>query len=156
MKKNILVMLVLLFIPLGSFGQKILQDRMYGDSIRFLMTSFIAFRNFTDRMVLTISLSKTMFKSGDSFYMIHPAISTMGQSYIPENGRILFKIYNDSIFELQSVNSNNSQEVHFGSGINYTYYNRIGNTIISSSGIIPGISVNTVIGSYIINEINLV
>lgn len=98
MKKNVLIILMV-YTSLVSFGQNILLDKMYGDSLRILTTSEVICRNFTDRMVLSVSLSKSMLNDGDSFYMIHLNVNQMSSCYIPENGRVLFKLDNDSILE---------------------------------------------------------
>jgi len=144
---------MLCFITTISRSQTLAGDHMYGDTLRVFTTSDVVCRSFTDRMVLSVSLSKSLIKDGGSFYTINFEVNQMGQCYIPTEGRVLIKAADESVIELYSVTSSNSKAWTYNGGT-YTRYNRIGNTIYSHTGT-TGITSNRVIGHYIVSEADL-
>lgn len=144
---------MLWFTTAFSYAQSLAGDHMYGDTLRVFTTSDVICRSFTDRMVLSVSLSRSLIKDGNSFYMINFEVNQMGQCYIPTDGRVLIKTEDDSVIELHSVTSSNSKAWTYNGGT-YTRYNRIGNTIYSHSGN-TGVTSNRVIGHYVVSEEDL-
>lgn len=145
---------LLLFFSLFTsiYAQKIVGDFLYGDSIRTYVTSEVICRSFTDRMVLSVSMTKSVIKDGSSFYIINFNVNQMEQCYIPSEGRLLIKTQNDEVIELSSLSSANSKEEVYGN--TYTRYHKIGNVIYPTlSG--STIKTNSVTGHYIISEADL-
>ena len=123
--KKLLFTLALLLSATSGYSQNIAVDKTYGDSLRILTTTEVVCRSFTDRMVLSVCLSRFILKDGISIYMMNLDVNQIKNCSIPKDGKVTMKLANDSTIELKSINSET------GSGL--LTHNVIGNYIIDEN-----------------------
>lgn len=153
MKKIALFALLGLSFFVNVFAQKVTLDKV--DDSYVLSTEEIICRSFTDRMVLSVSLSA--IKSGDTItYMINNRVGTLSPSKLPADATILYKTLDDEVLKFKSISSSkhSSTETHYlGSGEKeysvHTY--KVGNsyrTKISTNEL----NTQTIVSSFLISE----
>jgi len=115
-------------------GQTIEFDDYLDDSIKVYSTSSVICRSLTDKMVLSVSLTKYTFRSSHDYYTIKLTVNTGEHCSIPKDGRVLIKTADDSVIELKSISDAESEiRTDIVSGIAIKTVQLVGNYVISEA-----------------------
>lgn len=103
MRKYILC-LIMLLISICNNAQTIISDKMVNDSIRTIETSNVMYRKFTDTVIWNYGI-KCFYNTNSKetkFILIINLNANSDISY-KEHGKLLIKLFNDSIIALDNV-----------------------------------------------------
>lgn len=121
MKKFIILALVSV-LSIGANAQKITWDKTK-DGLRYIGTDSQICRNFKDKVVLSASLSVS--KRGDiTIFHFVPELTFSTQCSAPKNGKMLIKLFDDSVIELTTALGDEQmvRKVHNINGLVYSDY----------------------------------
>lgn len=124
MKK--LVLFLLLIFPLVSNAQTIELDKVDEHGDRYIYCSFENLRSFSDKYIFSISLNASHPKDSPEkvFYDIFLRTGANVPLAVPNGGRLLIKLKDDSIIELKTNTdfSDKIGKVQNAGTLVYTYY----------------------------------
>lgn len=102
MKKLLFTLLALL--PLSTFAQKLLSNKVEQDGTRYIICSDEPCRNMSDKIVLSVSLG-AMVVEDHSDYLLSVQFSTAAKPSetlsIPDNADLLIKTADDAVLQLK-------------------------------------------------------
>lgn len=132
--KKIISFIITICACLGVHGQTIEFDDYLDDSTKVYSTSSQICRSFTDKMVLSVSLTKYTFRSGRNYYTMKLSVNTGEHCSIPKDGRVLMKTVDDSVVELKSISDAESEiRTYIISGIAIKTVQLVGNYVVSET-----------------------
>lgn len=120
--KKLLFLLFALSATLGVNAQKIIGDNTK-DGLRYIGTDASVCRNLKDKMVLSASLSASVY-NGKTTYHFAPNLTYSSPCETPHNGKMLIKLFDDSIIELTTTSGDKQtvRDVHNINGMIYSDY----------------------------------
>lgn len=120
--KKFLFLLFALSATLGVNAQKIIGDNTK-DGLRYIGTDAQVCRNFKDKLVLSASLSASVFKGKTTFNFV-PNLTYTSPCETPKNGKLLIKLFDDSVIELTTAAGDKQtvRDVHNINGMVYSDY----------------------------------
>lgn len=107
--KKLISFIITICACLAVHGQTIELDDYLDDSTRVYSTSLEMCRSFTDKMVLSVGMTKFVKNSGKYYYSLQMEVSSMEHCSIPKDGRVLIRTTDDSVVELKSLSAEESK-----------------------------------------------
>ena len=149
--KHFLFLMCVCLLPIMAYGQKVTSTKVDGGTV--LTTSETICRSFTDKQVLSVSLSAIIVNK-DTTFLLNAKVTTLQPTRIPENGRLLLKFADDSVVKLVSITSEESNNSTMNLGTTTTI-TKIGQTWYAKT-YKNDINVSSIVGSYIIDKNTLI
>lgn len=102
--KKITFLLVVLFVTLNGYAQKIESDKFDDKGYRYIYCSLESIRSMMDKYVFFVSLNAVQSKNDteDITYDIFLRTNANVPLTVPKGGRLLIKLQNDSVIELKT------------------------------------------------------
>lgn len=114
--KKIALMALMLASSFAASAQKVTLNKI--DDSFVLSTEEVVCRSFTDRMVLSVSL--TAIKEGDeTVFMVNNRVNTLAASKLPEDATVLYRTFDDEVLKFNSITeskTSSTQTFYLGSG----------------------------------------
>lgn len=118
--KKVLLLVLATVVSLAVSAQKISYDKVSDSGLRLIGCSSETFRSFSDKVVLSLSMSATV-KDGDVNYFIDAALQSSDPISAPANARMLIKTHKGTVLTLEGfapqTTADNIGEVKSVSGI---------------------------------------
>lgn len=138
-------------MPIMAYSQKVTSTNVDGGTV--LTTSETICRSFTDRQVLSVSLSAIIVNQ-DTTFLLNAKVTTLHPTSIPKDGRLLLKFEDGSVVNLVSIASEDSNNGTMNLGTTTTI-TKIGRTWYTKT-YSNDINVSSIVGSYIIDKNTLI
>lgn len=108
MKKMFLIVLTAL-VSLAATAQKISYDKIEADGLRLIGCSSETFRSFSDKVVLSLSMSSAI-KDGDITYFLDASLQSSKPITAPANARMLVKTQKGNVLTLEGFSGQPTED----------------------------------------------
>lgn len=108
MKKMFLIVLATIAVITAS-AQKISYDKVEADGLRLIGCSSETFRSFSDKVVLSLSMSAAI-KDGDVTYFLDASLQSSNPITAPANARMLIKTQKGNVLTLEGFSSQPTED----------------------------------------------
>lgn len=141
----------------AASAQKVTLSKI--DNSFVLSTEEIICRSFTDRMVLSVSL--TAIKEGEeTIYMVNNRVTTLAPSKLPDDATVLYRTFDDEVLKFKSITeskNSSTQTFYLGSGtkeVSVSAY-KVGNTWRAKT-YTNEMNTQTITSSFLVSEEELI